>query len=119
MPQIFESRLDAGRRLARALDHYRGASPLVLAISRGAVPIGATIAGALGGDLDVALVRKPTARAPADPRGRVASRASFPPSAGSIAISRKSRMTRSSRFSRATARLCHGSPAMRSYSSSR
>lgn len=61
MTQIFDSRLDAARRLAKALERYRGTSPLVLAIPRGAVPMGAAIAGALGGDLDVVLVRKLTA----------------------------------------------------------
>ncbi|HUK05849.1 MAG TPA: phosphoribosyltransferase family protein [Burkholderiales bacterium] len=55
---MFETRLDAGRRLARALGAYRGRNPLVLAIPRGAVPMGAEIAAALGGELDVVLVRK-------------------------------------------------------------
>lgn len=54
----FADRLDAGRRLAGALAGYRGRHPLVLAIPRGAVPMGEVIAEALGGDLDVVLVRK-------------------------------------------------------------
>jgi hypothetical protein len=55
---IFEDRLDAARQLAEALAAYRDAHPLVLAIPRGAVPMGAALAEALGGDLDVVLVHK-------------------------------------------------------------
>ena len=58
MARVFDSRLDAGRQLAKALDDYRGRSALVLAIPRGAVPMGAEVAAALGADLDVVLVRK-------------------------------------------------------------
>ncbi len=54
----FRDRDDAGRQLAAALLHYRGSHPVVLAIPRGAVPIGQVVADALGGDLDVVLVRK-------------------------------------------------------------
>jgi predicted phosphoribosyltransferase len=54
----FRDRNDAAQRLATALDAYRGRHPLVLAIPRGAVPMGRAIADALGGDLDVVLVRK-------------------------------------------------------------
>lgn len=54
----FEDRLDAARRLARALAAYRGRNPLVLAIPRGAVPMGRAIADALEGELDVVLVHK-------------------------------------------------------------
>ena len=54
----FASRTDAARRLAAALSKYRGKNPLVLAIPRGAVGMGAVIADALGGELDVVLVRK-------------------------------------------------------------
>jgi predicted phosphoribosyltransferase len=54
----FDSRLDAGRQLAKALAKYRGRNPLVLAIPRGAVEMGAVIAHALQGELDVVLVRK-------------------------------------------------------------
>lgn len=56
--RVFESRLDAGRRLAVALAAYRGRNPLVLAIPRGAVPMGREVADALQGELDVVLVRK-------------------------------------------------------------
>jgi predicted phosphoribosyltransferase len=54
----FSSRADAARRLAAALEPYRGSNPLVLAIPRGAVAMGRLLADALGGDLDVVLVRK-------------------------------------------------------------
>ena len=57
---LFANRRDAGLRLAQALAEYRGANPLVLAIPRGAVPMGKTLAEALGGELDVVLVRKLT-----------------------------------------------------------
>jgi predicted phosphoribosyltransferase len=62
---IFESRLDAGRRLAQALAGYRGRHPLVLAIPRGAVEMGALLAAELEGELDVVLVKK--LRAPDSP----------------------------------------------------
>ncbi len=55
---IFRDRLDAAQRLANALAGYRGRNPLVLAIPRGAVAMGALIARELGGELDVVLVRK-------------------------------------------------------------
>lgn len=55
---FFEDRNDAARRLAEALAQYRGRNPLVLAIPRGGVPMGRIIADALGGELDVVLVRK-------------------------------------------------------------
>lgn len=58
MWQTFTDRADAARRLAAALARYKGTHPLVLAIPRGAVPMGRIIADALDGDLDVVLVRK-------------------------------------------------------------
>lgn len=58
MSRIFESRLDAARRLAAALGAYKGRNPLVLAIPRGAVAMGAEIARLLAGELDVVLVKK-------------------------------------------------------------
>lgn len=54
----YKNRADAARLLAVALEKYKGAHPLVLAIPRGAVPMGRIIATALEGDLDVVLVRK-------------------------------------------------------------
>ena len=71
MTRVFHSRLDAGLRLAKALDAYRGRNPLVLAIPRGAVEIGAVLADTLAGELDVVLVRK--LRAPANPELAVGS----------------------------------------------
>jgi predicted phosphoribosyltransferase len=61
----FEDREEPARQLARRLDRNRGAHPLVLAIPRGAAPMGKVVADALGGDLDVVLVRK--LRAPDNP----------------------------------------------------
>lgn len=55
---IFDDRVDAGRQLAKALEGYRATHPLILAIPRGAVPLGKVVAEALSGDLDVVLVRK-------------------------------------------------------------
>ena len=55
---MFDDRQDAGRQLAKALAGYRGTHPLVLAIPRGAVPLGKVVAEALDGELDVVLVRK-------------------------------------------------------------
>jgi predicted phosphoribosyltransferase len=57
--------------LSKALEHYRGRHPLVLAIPRGAVEMGRVIADALGGELDVVLVRK--LRAPFNPEFAVGS----------------------------------------------
>ncbi len=54
----FHDRLDAGRQLAAALKPYRGQHALVLAIPRGAVPMGKLIADELQAELDVVLVRK-------------------------------------------------------------
>jgi len=61
----FENRIEAGRLLGRRLAAYRGQRPLVLAIPRGAVPMGKVVADALEGELDVVLVRK--LRAPQNP----------------------------------------------------
>ena len=55
---MFRDRDDAARQLVQRLARYRGQNPLVLAIPRGAVPMGRIIADALGGELDVVLVRK-------------------------------------------------------------
>lgn len=55
---IFKDRNDAAQRLADALAQYRGKNPLILAIPRGAVSMGRTLADVLGGELDVVLVRK-------------------------------------------------------------
>jgi len=63
--RLFEDRADAARELAAALGAYRGKNPLVLAIPRGAVPMGRILADELSGELDVVLVRK--LRAPFSP----------------------------------------------------
>lgn len=55
---MFDDRHDAARQLAKKLSPYKGRHPLVLAIPRGAVPMGRTLADALEGELDVVLVRK-------------------------------------------------------------
>lgn len=62
---MFQDRLDAARQLAHALQKYHDQNPLVLAIPRGAVPMGVLIAQALNGQFDVVLVRK--LRAPFQP----------------------------------------------------
>jgi putative phosphoribosyl transferase len=54
----FLDRADAGRALGRALGHFRGAAPVVLALPRGGVPVGLEVARALGAPLDVVVVRK-------------------------------------------------------------
>lgn len=54
----FKNRDEAATLLAEKLSHYKGKNPLVLAIPRGAVPMAKIIADALGGEVDVVLVRK-------------------------------------------------------------
>jgi predicted phosphoribosyltransferase len=54
----FRNRTEAAQLLAQRLEKYRGHRPLVLAIPRGAVPMGRIISDALDGELDVVLVRK-------------------------------------------------------------
>ena len=55
---IYRDRAEAGERLADALQPWQGQHPLVVAIPRGAVPMGKIIAERLGGELDVVLTRK-------------------------------------------------------------
>lgn len=55
---IFADRREAGRLLAERLKARALESPLVLALSRGGVPVAAEIAAALEAPLDVVLVRK-------------------------------------------------------------
>ena len=54
----FRNRAEAAHKLAERLSAYKGKNPLVLAIPRGAVPMARILADALGGELDVVLVRK-------------------------------------------------------------
>ncbi len=55
---MFHDREHAARELVERLAAYRGRHALVLAIPRGAVPMGRIIADALEGELDVVLVHK-------------------------------------------------------------
>jgi len=68
---VFTNRNQAADRLAAALVAYKGQHPLILAIPRGAVPMGQRLARALEGDLDVVLVRK--LRAPFNPEFAIGS----------------------------------------------
>lgn len=54
----FSDRVDAGRRLARALARYKPQRPIVLALPRGGVPVAAEVARALDAALDLLIVRK-------------------------------------------------------------
>jgi putative phosphoribosyl transferase len=57
-PALYADRNHAARVLVRMLSEFRAMDPLVLAIPRGGIPIGAVIANALGGQLDTVLVHK-------------------------------------------------------------
>lgn len=54
----FVDRTDAGRWLARKLEHLRGQDVVVLALPRGGVPVAVEVAQALTAPLDVVVVRK-------------------------------------------------------------
>ncbi|SDA94495.1 hypothetical protein [Sinorhizobium sp. NFACC03] len=54
----FSDRSEAGKQLARALEHYRGHDVVVLALVRGGLPVAAEVATHLQAPLDVILVRK-------------------------------------------------------------
>jgi putative phosphoribosyl transferase len=58
MPLTFTDREEAGRELSGALGSYGLDRPLVLAVPRGGVAVAAPVAEALGGELDVIVVRK-------------------------------------------------------------
>ena len=55
---VFADRVEAGRLLGEQLAAMELAVPLVLALPRGGVPVGAEIARILRAPLDVTLVRK-------------------------------------------------------------
>ena len=54
----FRDRLDAGRKLAKALTQYKDQQPVILALPRGGVPVAAEVAAVLDAPLDLILVRK-------------------------------------------------------------
>ncbi|MFI1539780.1 phosphoribosyltransferase family protein [Streptomyces anandii] len=54
----YANRADAGRRLARHLEHLRDTDPVVLGVPRGGVPVALEVARRLGAPLDLAVVRK-------------------------------------------------------------
>lgn len=54
----FRDREEAAHRLAGRLRAYKGQNPLILAIPRGAMPMGKILAEELDGELDVVLVHK-------------------------------------------------------------
>lgn len=62
---LFRDREDAARQLAAKLGKLKDQHPLVLAIPRGGVPMGRSIADAINGEFDIVLVRK--LRAPGHP----------------------------------------------------
>lgn len=55
---MFTDRQDAGRRLARQLEHHRGTDAVVLGLPRGGVVVAAEVARHLALPLDVIVVRK-------------------------------------------------------------
>ena len=63
--RVFADREEAGRLLVDRLQDIAGERPLVLAIPRGGVEVGAALAEELGAELDVVLSRK--LRAPGQP----------------------------------------------------
>lgn len=62
---MFADRQDAGRRLAKTLANLKLESPIVMAVPRGGVPVGAEVARALAVPMDIIVARK--LRAPAQP----------------------------------------------------
>ncbi|HKI93671.1 MAG TPA: phosphoribosyltransferase [Gemmatimonadales bacterium] len=55
---FFRNRVDAGHRLAEALERYRDSDPVVLGLPRGGIPVAFQVAHALDAPLDVLVVRK-------------------------------------------------------------
>jgi predicted phosphoribosyltransferase len=57
---VFKDRRDAGIKLAKMLEAYRGGSAIALAIPAGGVPVASSLAGELNLPLDVVVVSKIT-----------------------------------------------------------
>ena len=55
---LFEDRRDAGRQLAERLASYAEERPVVFALPRGGVPVGAEVSRSLGAPLEVIVSRK-------------------------------------------------------------
>lgn len=55
---LFKNRREAGERLARKLEGYRGTAPLILAVPRGGVAVAMPLWESLGGELDLSITRK-------------------------------------------------------------
>src|SRR5688572_1731019 len=55
---MFRGREEAGRQLAKHLEHLRGEDVVVLGLPRGGVPVAHEVARALDAPLDVIVVRK-------------------------------------------------------------
>lgn len=55
---MFRDRREAGKRLAKRLEHLKDQRPVVLALPRGGVPVAYEVARALEAELDVLVVRK-------------------------------------------------------------
>src|SRR5690349_5818911 len=57
-PMRFADRSEAGRQLGERLKRLRLDRPIIYALPRGGVPVGAEVAAALDAPLDLVLVRK-------------------------------------------------------------
>lgn len=55
---LFEDRVDAGRQLAERLAPYAEERPVVFALPRGGVPVGAEVSRSLGAPLEIIVSRK-------------------------------------------------------------
>jgi len=55
---MFKNRKEAGKKLAEALEKYRGENPLILAIPRGGVEVGLQVAKKLDSDFSLIIARK-------------------------------------------------------------
>lgn len=62
---LFKDRVEAGKKLAKALSHLKGKDLVVLGIPRGGIIVANEVAAALGAPLDVVITRK--IEAPGEP----------------------------------------------------